>query len=81
VRLGPRGFFESLLVISFAVMLSGHFMTFGGVLVMFGRFVVGVLGHVKPPLSSCNLPKTLRQRHRSDLKRKPSAASSDRRLT
>jgi hypothetical protein len=32
-------------MIALAVMLSGHLVTFGGVLVMFGRFIVSVLGH------------------------------------
>ena len=45
MRLRFRGLFASLLVISFAMMLGSHLMTFGGALVMFGRFVVGVLGH------------------------------------
>jgi hypothetical protein len=45
VRLGSRGLFASLLVVAFAVMLSSHFMTLGGVLVMFGRFAVCVFGH------------------------------------
>jgi hypothetical protein len=43
VRLGFRGLFPSLLVISFAVMLGGHLVTLGGILVMFGRFAVSVL--------------------------------------
>jgi hypothetical protein len=43
--LGSRGLFAPLLVISFAMMLSSRVMAFGGVFVMFGRFVVGVLGH------------------------------------
>jgi hypothetical protein len=36
-------------VISFAMMLGSHLMTFDGVLVLFGRFVVRVLGHVYLP--------------------------------
>ncbi len=45
ICVGSCGLFPSLLVISFAVLLSGHLVTLGGVLVMFGRFVVSVLGH------------------------------------
>ena len=45
MRLRSRGLFAPFLVISFAMMLSSCLMALGGVLVMFGRFVVGVLGH------------------------------------
>jgi len=41
VRLRLRGLFPSLLVLAFAVMLSGHLVTFGGVLVMFRPLYCG----------------------------------------
>jgi len=44
MRLGSRGLFAPLPVISLAVMLSSHLTTLGGVLVTFGRFIVASWG-------------------------------------
>lgn len=49
MALGLRRFITALRVFTFTMMLGRGPVALGGVLVVFGRFVVRIFGHTGPP--------------------------------